>query len=202
MQSDPYQKRYIKHQEAKKKQLLNHYGVKKSDIKIENIFSLLELRRSQRNFINEPVPDQQINYILHAGALAPSSCNRHGVRVKVVRDRNEKELLGGIMVGGVGWMHRADTIFLFLADPFAYKSAREKTFMHYADVGFLAMSMWLACEKYGLGASYINPNVSHQDVFDLKYAPYICCGALAVGHYDKNKRAPEAQRIDINDLTI
>lgn len=166
-----YQDRYARHQARKKLQLL------------------LGARRSQRIFTNDAIPEAVFTDILNAAATAPSSCNRHGLKLHVVAGRRDKELLGGLLVGGVGWVHRADKIILFLADPVAYASPNERDFMHYCDVGFTAFPMWLVAESHGLGVSYINPNLVNETVFNTYFGRgHIFCGALAIGYYDPAHR--------------
>jgi nitroreductase len=180
-----YQDRYLRHQARKKLQLL------------------LAFRRSQRVFNGKPIDDNVFHDILFTATTSPSSCNRHGLKLKVIRERRDKELLGGLLVGGVGWVHRADRIILFLADPVAYASPNEKEFMHYADVGFTALPMWLMAEGYGLGAAYINPNLVNKAVFDEYFGKgLIFCGALALGHYEEGYRPEMAEPGILSEMLI
>lgn len=202
---DRYQQRYQAHQERKKCQLAFSEGEPvKPFTKAAHtaLWNVLERRRSQRVFTTQPIEQEKLDKIIEAAALSPSSCNRHGVLIKVASDRREKALLSGIVVGGVGWIHRADKIVLFLADPEAYKSPNEKDFMHYCDMGFAAMSMWLVADSLNIGACYVNPNVSHKEIFAQQYGPYIFCGALALGHYDLDRRATRSAPIDIKDIML
>lgn len=48
----------------------------------------IEQRRSVRNFKADPVSDKQINALLDAAILAPSSCNSQPWRFKIVKDKN------------------------------------------------------------------------------------------------------------------
>lgn len=198
-----YQTRYLAHQKRKKEQitegvgeLLNHW-----EPLSKPVYAALERRRSQRLFSGQPIAPEAVQRVLEAGSWAPNSCNRHGIGIKLVDDRDDKELLGGILVGGVGWMHRANIVLLLLADPVAYASPNEKAFMHYCDAGFLAMSMWLAAEAEGLGACYINPNIKHKDIFDQKFGlGRIFCGALCIGSFEK--RVLPAQRVAVSDIVL
>jgi len=197
---DKYQDRYLKHQEKKKKQLMfsEGYQIQTSYVDIP---LALNRRRSQRVFISKPITYNELDAILWAATVSPSSCNRHGISLKVIDSRSDKELLSGLLVGGIGWVHRADKIILLLADPDAYKSPNEKEFMHYCDAGFKAMAMWMMAEHFGLGACYINPNITHKDIFASKFGGrYIFCGALAIGHYEK--RAFPADRPSIHDILL
>lgn len=198
-----YQQRYVAHQARKKQQITENVGELLNDWEplSQPLYAALERRRSQRLFSGLDIAPEALQRVLEAGSWAPSSCNRHGIGIKAVEGRDEKELLGGLLVGGVGWMHRAHTVFLLLADPVAYASPNEKAFMHYCDAGFLAMSMWLAAEAEGLGACYINPNIKHKDVFDEQFGKgRIFVGALCVGRYEK--RVLPAERVPVNEILL
>lgn len=194
--ANDYQARYIKHQSRKRDQLTNSASMPKANPSsapaffVNESMRILKSRRSQRVFIPHPdghvLNNTALNLLFEAANVAPSSCNRHGIRIRIVHERHQKEILGGLLVGGVGWVHRADTVFLFLADPVAYVSPNEKEFMHYCDVGFTAMSMWLMAESMGLGACYVNPNLTDSKMFYDRFGSIdghngIFCGALAVG---------------------
>lgn len=169
----------------------------------DNIQALLAGRRSQRVFNNELLDEADVADILLAATTAPNSCNRHGIKMKVIDDRRDKELLSGVLVGGVGWIHRAQKIILFLADPVAYASPNEKDFMHYCDVGFMAMAMWLVAESKGIGVAYINPNVYWKAELEaLSQGNYIFCGALVLGNYDMDKRAIASEPGKLTDMLI
>lgn len=188
---DIYQERYLAHQKRKADILKSTYGTdkfKKYSEKEQAIFEeILKSRVSQRAFTNEPINDKIINRILELAENRPSSCNRKGIEIKVVTERDDKSLLGGLLVGGVGWVHRASHIFLFLAWEEAYKSPAEKGVMHLIDAGVLAQTLYLICESMNIGSCYINPNVrdSNKEFFSKNFIPqgYIFGGAMAIGNY-------------------
>lgn len=202
--TDKYQERYLAHQAKKKEQLT---GIGEAPERLPDTFYnltkiLLVHRRSQRLFNSEPISDEHMEAILSAGTHAPNSCNRHGIQLKVVTDRTEKSLLSGVLVGGVGWCYRAHAIVLFIADPNAYKSPNEKDFMHYCDVGFTAMNLWLTAESLNIGACYINPNIMpvNKQIFTDRFGEGIFCGALALGNYDT--RVTKAHYPDLQDIMV
>lgn len=165
---DKYQERYLEHQKCKKGQLLK----------------LLEKRHSDRIFTDKEIDGETLSKITENANFAPSSCNRRGVTIKIVSYRENKELLGGILVGGVGWIHRADRVFLLLGHGECYKEGLP--YMPYLDAGFLAYNVWLSCTELGIGCCYINPNVREQFQYILEKEfldnNEIFCGALAVGY--------------------
>lgn len=80
-------------------------------------------RHSNRRFNTDmTVSRELVDELLESVKHCPSSCDRHGVRVRVVTERNEKDLLDGLLVGGTGWVYRAPYVFLLMADPVAYKA--------------------------------------------------------------------------------
>lgn len=188
--ADTYQERYLAHQGRKAEILKSHYGTstfKKYNKREQYIFtSILKSRRSQRAFNREPV---EMEKILELAEYRPSSCDRRSIEIKVIESRDDKDLLGGLLVGGTGWIHRADKILLFLAWEDAYKSPAEKEFMSYIDAGVLAQTLYLICEALNVGSCYVNPNVreENKEYFNKRFIDegYQYVGCMAVGNYDK-----------------
>ena len=204
--SDKYQMRYQAHQAHKRKQMVysdgSHEFRKWTDKEKQLVQDVIDARRSQRTYNNEELTDSERNEILQQATHAPSSCNRHGISLKVVTHRHEKELLGGLLVGGVGWVHRADTIVLLFADPEAYKSPNEKEFMHYCDVGFTVMPMWYKAESMNIGVAYINPNIRKEfkGIMQKHFGKGIFVGAVALGKY--TLKANKSAGADIEDMLL
>jgi len=140
---DKYQERYVKHQERKKKVLID----------------IMKERHSNRMFGDQEVEAEKLDELVKLAELCPSSCDRQGVRVKVITDRDQKALLGGVLVGGVGWIHRAPAILLLIGDPVAYKAGDEIKFMPYLDGGVIVQQLGLAATAMGLHSAFANPNI-------------------------------------------
>ncbi len=193
--SDKYQERYLAHQKRKAEILRSHYGTdqfkKYNEEEQKTFIEILKSRRSQRAFNREPV---KIAKILELADYRPSSCDRRSIQIKVIESRDEKDLLGGLLVGGTGWVHRADKVLLFLAWKDAYKSPAEKEFMSYIDAGVLAQTLYLICEALNVGSAYINPNIraENKDFFYNRFIDegYQYVGAMALGHYDLKHTRP------------
>lgn len=165
--ADPYQERYLAHQERKK----------------EVLWGIIKRRHSDRVFSDEDIPRSEIEEIVATTDLCPSSCDRQGVQIKIVDKRDDKELLGGILVGGVGWVHRAKYILLLMADPLAYKAGNEATYMPYLDAGVKVQQLALTTTAYDLAGCFVNPNIREQNVehFQNVFGEGIFCGAFAIG---------------------
>ena len=168
MDKDIYQERYLNHQKKKKEELV----------------AIMKERHSNRRFSDKEVPQSTIKELLKVVDLAPSSCDRKAIKVKVITDRDQKALLGGILVGGVGWIHRAPVVLLVTADPKAYKSADEKAFMPYLDGGIVSQQLALMAATLGVHGCFANPNIRdfNKDHYHKIFGPEILTMAFAIGY--------------------
>lgn len=166
--ADPYQDRYLAHQLKKK----------------DTLIKIMQKRYSERIFSDKPVEQDKINQILASKQWCPSSCNRQAVSVGVVDDRDKKALLGGLLVGGVGWIHRAPTVLLLFADPVAYKAGDEINYMPYLDMGVVVQQFLLMATALGLKTAFSNPNIRdiNKEHFHKVFGDGIFGGAIAVGY--------------------
>lgn len=176
MKNDPYQERYLRHQQFGKKQ---------------ELIALMKERHSNRRFGDDQVPQALIDELAEAAKHCPSSCDRHGIRIKVVTERDQKALLNGLLVGGVGWIYRAPVVFLLLADPRAYKggdNGDEIFYNSFLDAGVVLQQLNLLATAMGLHSAFCNPQVrqSNKPFFYEQFKPKdwdnaLFCGAFAFG---------------------
>lgn len=165
-----FQKRYENHQKRKK----------------EVLELLLQENHSTRVFANTPLPADIISFFLKNGNKCPNSCDRQAITIRAIQDKDLKNLLGGLLVGGVGWIHRAPVIFLFFAYKNAYKGIQEVTYMPYLDTGVVAMHFYTMSCLSGLFGCFVNPNIReyNQNHFYLMFSPsaeMLFTGAFALG---------------------
>ena len=191
MENDKFQERYETHQERKKEILTSTYG--SEDFKVyskkeQEVFkTILENRRSQRAFSREEI---DLDTIMWAIEKAPSSCDRKGVEAIPITERDDKDLLSGLLVGGVGWANRGNTILLLKADMDCYKSPAERDFMPYLDAGVIIQTVYLTCEVMNMGCCFVNPNIreNNKEFFAERFGfkeNELFCGALIVGKFDR-----------------
>ena len=188
------QERYEAHQAQKSKELA----------------LLIAERHSHRMFDKTPPTEAQIKEMLDCCKAAPNSCDRHGVGIRMIADRDRKELLGAYLVGGVGWIHRAPMIFMLWAEPGTYlgDNGNEWQYNAYLDAGVMLGYLALKAESLGLHGTVVNPNVrgSNECLFRQCFAPCekmkepLYCGAFAFGlpHPD----SPIKERNPIETLVI
>lgn len=164
---DEHQERYLAHQ------------ARKRDVLME----IMEERHSNRRFLSEEVDPLDLQRMEEAAKRTPSSCDRRGVTTTTITERDDKSFLGGVLVGGVGWIHRAPAIILLHADPAAYKAGGEIAFMPYLDAGVQVQNLYLMATALGLHGAFVNPNIrdAHKPLFETLYGNHIFCGAFAFG---------------------
>ncbi|MBQ3293316.1 nitroreductase family protein [Candidatus Saccharibacteria bacterium] len=167
-EKDIYQERYLRHQQEKKAELIE----------------IMKERHSNRRFSDKPIPNEVIEELIKVVDLAPSSCDRKAIKVKVITDKDKKALLGGILVGGVGWIHRAPAILLITADPNAYKAGNEIDFMPYLDGGVVSQQLALMATALGIHGCFANPNIRdfNKDHYHKIFGPEILTMAFAIGY--------------------
>jgi len=174
MEESKYQKRYLAHQ-AKKKEIL---------------IEILKERHSTRMFSEKPVHVNDVAQLLDiCYQERPSSCNRKPQYVAHIEQRDRKALLGGMLVGGVGWIHRAPLVILVFMDAEAYKAQGEIEYMPYLDAGFFCCNILNLLEASGYKACFVNPNIREENkgIFYERYSlssveKSLFCGAIAVGY--------------------
>lgn len=188
--TDIHQERYLAHQAKKKNQLAFSKGSDEQTILNKADFEafrrvVLE-RRTQRLFNRTPITPKELENILSLATKVPNSCNRQSIYAKVIESRDEKDLLSGLLVGGVGWCHRADKIILLFANENSYKAGDEILYMPYLDAGVVVQQIYLTATALNIGCAYINPNIreNNQDYFSERFGDNLFCGALALGNYD------------------
>jgi len=164
---DHFQERYVKHQQQKG----------------EVLQQIVEERHSSRIFSDKTVSGEDIDTLLAHSLYCPSSCNRHAIELSIISDKDLKNLLGGILVGGVGWINRASHIILIFADSVAYKAGDEVKFMPYLDAGIIIHQLYLTSAALRLKCCYVNPNIREMnyDHFKKVFSDKIFCGAFAIG---------------------
>ncbi|GAB7081665.1 nitroreductase family protein [Megalodesulfovibrio paquesii] len=93
-------------------------------------------RRSIRAFSGAPLSDAQLNTLLDAARLAPSSLNSQPWRFKVVSSAEEKAWLAGSVSRQQGLFTSAGAVLLCCADLSGYLKGSEEAVQAYVESGF------------------------------------------------------------------
>lgn len=167
---DKFQQRYLVHQKRKKKILME----------------IVKERHSTRIFADKEVNPEVLCKIKDSLKFCPSSCDRKAIHIDFVCARDLKNLLGGLLVGGVGWVHRAPYIGLIFAHKEAYKAGDEIAYMPYLDAGVVVQQLYLTVTDLGLKGCFVNPNIRDYNKAHFNFVfngeQKVFCGAFAFGY--------------------
>ena len=117
------------------------------------LMEVIRNRRSIRRYKPDPVPEEEIKYILEAARLAPSWANTQCWHFVVVTDPAVKEKVA-LAGNGNKWMDKAPVIIVACADP--EKPAMRDDIPNYlVDIGIVVEHLILAATERGLGTCWV-----------------------------------------------
>ena len=169
------------------------------------LLKFMRSRRVCRNFMHEPVLDEDIRSILHAARWASSAGNRRINKFLVVRDH---KTLGLVKAVSPGMLARPPAAIVILTDADQARQEQvqlEKDYNTWIDVGTTAMNMMLMAHSLGLGScpatSFSKPGM--RVALDLP-SHLIPEFILQLGYRapeTRLKRPGSSARLSIEDLT-
>lgn len=112
---------------------------------------VISKRRSVRKYKPDPVPEEDIEYILEAARLAPSWANSQCWKFIVVIDPEIKEELAK---AGNSWIAAAPVVIVACADPSRPGTKGDQEY-YMLDVGIAMEHLVLAATDRGLGTCWI-----------------------------------------------
>ena len=112
---------------------------------------VISRRRSIRKYKPDPVPKEDIEYILEAARLAPSWANSQCWKFIVVTDPEVKEELAS---AGNDWIAQAPVIIVACADPTRPGTKGDQEY-YMLDIGIAMEHLILAAADRGLGTCWI-----------------------------------------------
>ena len=107
-------------------------------------------RRNVRQFTDQAIPDADLDHVLEAGRIAPSSQNNQPWDFVVVTDRDLLRELSGVWRGGGHIAHAAAAIALVVGDEDEPRVRERNRF----DIGQATMQMMIAAADRGIGAGH------------------------------------------------
>ncbi len=123
-----------------------------TDDEMKTVEKLIYERRSIRQFVDKPVPDEMIKKMLHAGLWAPQGCNVGSIRYIVLRNPEDFKLVrSDIPVENC-------VMIVVCQDMRVYKSLKFDQYVPqhiYYDAGAAADHICLMAHALGLGACWL-----------------------------------------------
>ena len=156
---------------------------------------LILKRRSTRKFNDEPVTKDELDHILHAALLAPTSMNRKPCNFMVVERKETLERLSQAKDHGAGLINGADKAIVVIADTMIADTWIE-------DSSIALTYMHLMATELGLGSCWVQIHLRSKDGNDSEELVrdilriddhYRIVGILALGQSDD---IPEPHKLD------
>jgi nitroreductase len=120
---------------------------------MEQFIELVKKRYSVRSYLDRPVEEEKLDYILECGRLAPSAANLQPWLIYVVKDRDLRMKLDGTY--GRDWIRQAPVLLVFCGDHAkAWKRPDGKDHTD-IDVSILINHITLAAAEQDLGTCWI-----------------------------------------------
>jgi nitroreductase len=116
------------------------------------VLEAIRTRRSIRRYKKDPVPPELIEKLLEAGRWVPSSVNSQPWEFIIITDPEMKEKISRSFVLG-SYLREAPLAIAVVVNPW-------RTACPVQDGTVAAYAIWLAAHALGLGACWVNPNVS------------------------------------------
>jgi nitroreductase len=107
-------------------------------------------RRNVREFADRAIPDADLERVLEAGRIAPSSQNNQPWDFVVVTDREILRELANVWRGGGHVAHAAAAVALVIGDEEEPRVRERNRF----DIGQATMQMMIAAADLGIGAGH------------------------------------------------
>lgn len=164
------------------------------------MLEIIKKRRSIRKFTEEEVSDQNLDEILKAGLLAPSSKNKKPVEFIVVKDRETiKKLKDCKSMGTIG-LDTASVVIAVIADS-------ETSDVWVEDASIAATMMQLVAENLSLGSVWIQmrcrqstnggSEAAVREVLNIPEKYGVSC-LLAIGHKAEERAPYKDEDADFN----
>ena len=115
---------------------------------MEKFSELIRLRRSTRKFTEEELSQEQVELLLRAALMSPSSKRTNGWQFVVVDDKEMLQKLSQCKEAGAGFMAGAPLAIVVMADPMVSDVWIE-------DASVASLMIQLQAEDLGLGSCWV-----------------------------------------------
>jgi nitroreductase len=139
------------------------------------VLEAIRTRRSIRRYKKEPVSPELVEKLLDAGRWAPSSSNSQPWEFIVITDPEVKKRISRSFVLGC-FLCEAPLAIAVVVNPW-------QTACPVQDGTLAAYAIWLTAHALGLGACWINPNISGiiKKILDIPATKKLIC-ILSIGY--------------------
>lgn len=166
------------------------------------LIDIMLKRRSTRKFNDEPVSKEELDKILHAALLAPTSMNRKPCNFMVVERKETLDELSKSKDHGAGLIAGADKAIVVvadicIADTWIEDSSIALTYMHLMAAELGLGSCWVQIHLRSKGD--VDSEELVRDILKIDNH-YRIVGIMALGHSDDIPKPHELTDVDKNKI--
>ena len=204
-----YIKQFLKNESVVEKVKGGYYELDKKTFKEKgkgNFEDVIEVRKSIRNFSDEPVSIETIYEAIKLAQNAPSTCNRQSSRVYLFSDKDKIMEALKLQEGSRGFDHKIDKLLMVGYDIEAYQGVGDR-YSGYIDASLFAMSLLYALTYKGLGSVSLNWSKSKEKDLNLRKAINIkdshnIIFFIGIGNLNDKTKIAVSARHNIEDILV
>lgn len=204
-----YIKQFLKNESAVEKVKGGYFELDKKTFKEKgqgNFQDVIEVRKSIRNFSNEPVSIDTIYEAIKIAQNAPSTCNRQSARVYLFSDKDKIMEALKLQEGSRGFDHKIDKLLMIGYDIEAYQGSGDR-YSGYIDASLFAMSLLYALTYKGLGTVSLNWSKSKEKDINLRKTINIkdshnIIFFIGIGNLNDKTKIAVSARHNLEDILI
>jgi nitroreductase len=162
-------------------------------------------RRSVREFLADPVSNEDIRRAVRIAMQAPSVCNRQGIRVHQFDDTDKMRAVLELQ-GGFRGYKLPPKLLLVTSDLAAFVAAVERN-QPFIDGGLFMMLLLLGLEQVGLGSCSLNTAMNAERESAIRKIlgipdNEVFISFVAVGHFDPAVMVPRSKRVPVDEILV
>ena len=172
---------------------------------MEKFSELIRLRRSTRKFTEEELSQEQVELLLRAALMSPSSKRTNGWQFVVVDDKEMLQKLSQCKEAGAGFMAGAPLAIVVMADPMVSDVWIE-------DASVASLMIQLQAEDLGLGSCWVqvrerftadgvSANEVVHDLLDIPLQLQVL-SIIAVGHKAQERKPFDEENLQWEKVHI
>ena len=170
-----------------------------------DFLAAVKSRHSVREFSEEKIREEDLEYCLQAAIQAPSACNRQMCKVYRIENPTSRAFLDRT-VRGSGFIGDTLSYFLITYDISAFSFSGERS-QGYFNAGLFAMNFVNALHFKGIGSCFIQwPSHAKLDAQAREYVGIPqnekIAVALVAGYYKESSMVPVSHRKPISDYYV
>ena len=170
----------------------------------EKIEKILLSRRSVRDFTNQQIRKNDLEFAIKAFQTAPTACNRQMCKIYCIKDNSKKEVIIKCLKGIDGFNVNSLTLFLITYDLASLDYLGER-YQGLLNVGLTSMNFVNGLHLRGIGSCFLQWSNTDEDAANVRTALSLpeseCIGVvIAAGYYKYETIIPCSTKKQIKNV--